>query len=74
MLVGYDPMHTTRIGGGENGGRTLMETNVVRSLTRVGAWTGAPVQLGAARPAGERVAVLLQADDGTILASATTVR
>ncbi len=74
MLVGYDPMHTTRIGGGENGGRTLTETNVVRSVTRIGTWVGAPVQLAASRPAGERVAVLLQAEDGTILASATPVR
>ena len=71
MLVGFDPTHTTRIGGGENGGRTLMETNVVRSVTNIGVWDGGPVHLAAARPAGERVAVLLQADDGTILASAT---
>lgn len=71
MLVGFDPTHTTPVGGGENGGRTLMETNVVRSVTRVGVWDGGPVHLAAARPAGERVAVLLQADDGAILASAT---
>ena len=70
VLVGFDRSHTTRVGAGENGGRTLTETNVVRSVTPVGPWVGSPVHLAAARPAGERTAVLLQAADGTILASA----
>ena len=70
VLVGYDRMHTTRVGGGENGGRMLTESNVVRAFTRLGPWDGMPLRLAAARPAGERTAVLLQADDGTILASA----
>ena len=71
VLVGYDPVHTTRIGGGENGGRTLTETNIVRGLARAGTWDGTAIHLVAARPPGEKVAVLLQAADGTILASAT---
>ena len=32
ILVGYDARHVTSIGGGENGGRTLVDSNVVRSL------------------------------------------
>ena len=70
VLVGFDRTHTTRVGAGENGGRTLTETNLVRSVTPVGPWVGSPVHLAATRPAGERTAVLLQAADGTILASA----
>lgn len=70
LLVGFDPAHTTRVGGGENGGRTLTEVNVVRSLTNAVAWTGAPVSLHAAVPAGERTALLLQAADGRILGAA----
>ena len=70
VLVGYDRMHTTRVGGGENGGRTLTESNVVRALIPLGPWDGIPLRLVATRPAGERTAVLLQADDGSILASA----
>ena len=70
LLVGFDPAHTTRIGGGENGGRTLTEVNVVRSIAPLGAWSGAPTSLHAAVPAGERVAVLLQAADGAIRGAA----
>ncbi len=70
-LAGYDPKHTTTVGGGENGGRTLVETNVVRSLQPVGSWTGAPMTLTLPRPAGERAAVFLQRADGRILGGAT---
>ena len=70
LLVGFDPAHTTRVGGGENGGRTLAEVNVVRSITPAGAWRGAAVSLRAPPPAGERTALLLQAEDGRVLAAA----
>jgi len=70
LLIGFDPIHTTHVGGGENGGRTLTEVNVVRSITPVGAWVGDAVSLHAAQPAGERTAVLLQAENGRMLASA----
>ena len=69
LLVGFDAQHTTPVRAGENGGRTLTEVNVVRSLTTIGTWTGTPLELLAAAPAGERAAVLLQADDGRILAA-----
>ncbi|OYV32275.1 MAG: hypothetical protein B7Z80_27465, partial [Rhodospirillales bacterium 20-64-7] len=39
-LFGYDPKHTTAIGGGENGGASITEVNVVRSVTDLGGWTG----------------------------------
>lgn len=71
LLVGYDPEHRTPVGRGENGGRTLLESNIVRSLSDVGQWTGAAVDLQANVPAGERFAVLLQSDDGKILGAAT---
>lgn len=71
-LISFDNQHTTRVRGGENGGRTLTEVNVVRSLQPAGQWRGAPVQLSVPRPAGERTAVLLQGTDGKILAAAVT--
>jgi hypothetical protein len=71
LLVGFDPEHRTAVGRGENGGRTLLESNIVRSLSEVGQWTGAAVDLQAAIPAGERLAVLLQSNEGKILAAAT---
>jgi hypothetical protein len=67
LLAGFDPAHETPVGRGENGGRTLLETNIVRSLTPVGTWSGSAVALRQAPPAGESFAVLLQAADGRII-------
>ncbi len=70
LLVGFDSMHRTPIGRGENGGRTLLESNIVRSLATVGDWSGGSLVLKAPVPAGERVAVLLQQDSGRIIGAA----
>lgn len=70
LLAGFDPRHTTVVRRGENAGRTLAESNIVRGLVRAGAWRGGAATLTAHRPAGERVAALLQADDGRILGAA----
>jgi hypothetical protein len=67
LLVGFDPAHETHIGRGENGGRTLLESNIVRSLTPVGTWSGPALELRQPPPAGEGFAVLLQAGDGRII-------
>ena len=40
LLVGFDRDHETAIRRGENGGRTLRESNVVRSVREVGDWQG----------------------------------
>jgi hypothetical protein len=70
LLVGFDPHHVTAIGGGENGGRTLSHSHVVRSLASLGPWQGRAMTVEAPRGPGERAAVLLQAPDGGILAMA----
>lgn len=67
LLVGFDRRHETHVGRGENGGRTLQESNVVRSLTPIGTWIGSGVTLRQAPPAGESFAVLLQQEDGRIV-------
>jgi len=67
LLVGFDHTHETPIGRGENGGRTLTESNIVRSLTPIGAWTGSGLRLRQTATAGETFAVLLQAEDGRII-------
>jgi len=66
-LFGYDSHHTTQIGGGENNGATINETNVVRSITNLGGWTGTGVTYTIPKPAGDHMAVLLQTQAGTIL-------
>jgi hypothetical protein len=70
LLIGFDAHHTTQIGGGENGGATLHEANVVRSIASLGGWTGIPVSYTMPKPAGEHMAVLLQQADGAILGAA----
>jgi len=40
FLIGFDPVHMTKVMRGENGGRTLDNYNVVRDFQRVGFWTG----------------------------------
>ncbi len=74
LLVGFDPSHETHIGRGENRDRTLMESNIVRSLISVGAWTGEAISLRVPPPAGESFAVLLQAEDGRIIGAARLER
>lgn len=67
-LIGYDPRQVTAVGGGENRGRRLVHANVVRGVAPLGSWQGAPLRV-VAPPPGERLAVLLQAEDDTILAA-----
>ena len=73
-LVSFDHAHTTDIPRGENSGRTLVDYNVVRSLERIGAWTGETldVSVAAGSATGDGgIAVLLQQEDtGRILTAA----
>ena len=69
-LVGFDRLHRTAVGRGENGGRTLLEADIVRSLLPAAGWSGTPLHLQMAMPAGERIAAFLQAPDGRILDAA----
>ncbi len=66
-LIGYDPTHTTNVGGGENAGASLTETNVVRSVQDLGPWTGQEMTLTTVHPAGAALAVILQTKAGAVL-------
>jgi hypothetical protein len=70
LLIGYDAEHVTKVGRGENTGRTLRESNIVRSIQSVGEWTGAPLKLESTSPAGEQAAILIQSPDGAIIGAA----
>ena len=69
-LVGYDREHITAVGRGENRGRTMPESNIVRSFRSVGDWQGAPVHIEQPFPDGEEVAVILEGFDGRIVGAA----
>lgn len=71
-LVRFDPRTVAvAVAAGENAGRTIAHRNVVRSLTRLGHWSGtaATLPLPAAVP-GLASAVLVQTRGGPILAAA----
>jgi len=67
FLVGFDPAHRTLVSRGENGGRTLTESNIVRSIQPIGQWTGAPLHLQQSLPPGQAYAAILQSSDGQII-------
>jgi hypothetical protein len=67
LLVGFDHDHTTAIRRGENGGRTLQEANVVRSVREVGDWQGKALHISERFPDGQDAAVIVQAPDGRIV-------
>lgn len=69
-LAGYDRSRVTPVGRGENGGRTLTEYQVVRSLVRLGDWTGAAQQYPLPEVAAEGAILFVQPDaPGPILAA-----
>lgn len=65
-LVTYDPRTIqVPVRAGENGGKTLPQRNVVRSLKRLGEWRGAATTFTAPAPGpGLRGVVLVQAKAG----------
>ena len=73
--VTYRPgLQTVAVAGGDNRGRAVRHVNVVRSLTRLGAWTGRPIllDLPEASDPQDKVVVMVQSrGDRRILSAAT---
>jgi hypothetical protein len=70
-LLGFDRRHVDQVAGGENDGRTLTHVDVVRGFAEIGRFDGAAAKF--AVPVAwrvDRVAVLVEADDGQILGAA----
>jgi hypothetical protein len=69
-VAGYDRSQVTPVGRGENGGRTLTEYQVVRSLVRLGDWTGAAAEFPVPKLDGEDAILFVQPDKpGPMLAA-----
>jgi hypothetical protein len=69
-LFGYDSKTSTAIPSGENAGNTITETNLVRSITNLGTWTGTQTSMTIPHPAGQHVAIILQTSTGSVLGAA----
>jgi hypothetical protein len=78
-LIAFDDKHTTKIGRGENAGRTLSYFHVVRELRRIGTWRGGEenisLDLTDERRSGfENCAVIVQAAAGGPIIGAVSMR
>jgi hypothetical protein len=74
LLLGFDHRHVDRVGGGENDGRTLTHVDVVRGFAEIGRFTGPAGMITARVPwRADRIAAVLQADDGRIIGLAAAV-
>jgi hypothetical protein len=67
LLIGFDHEHTTKISRGENGGRTLAESNIVRSIRPIGEWFGKTLEISEQFSEGQDVAVVIESADGGIV-------
>jgi hypothetical protein len=70
LLYGTQDAVRRSIGGGENAGATIVETNIVRSVVAVGRWDGRPLVVRVAAPAGEHFVLVVEGGDGTALGAA----
>lgn len=74
FFVAFDARHETEILRGENRGKTLVNSNIVRDFERVGRWSGEPVELKVSldgKKGDGGCAVLVQAAaNGPIVAAA----
>ncbi|MBV9522660.1 MAG: DUF1223 domain-containing protein, partial [Alphaproteobacteria bacterium] len=68
-FVKFDRAHSTAVAHGENEGRTLTDYQVVRTMTEIGTWKGAPLEISLdlekSGPGDGGCAILLQADGGS---------
>lgn len=64
-FVVYDTQHETEVPRGENRGRRLVNTNIVRRWERIGTYAGQPLEVEIGRVGdGQSAAILVQARDG----------
>ena len=74
-LVSFDPEEATDIQRGENSGRRIVYTNVVRSIRAIGRWDNQPMTVNETLRGderGARLALIVQNRNGEIWAVAAT--
>lgn len=73
LLIAFDPERETTVGGGENGGRRLVEGNIVRAATPVTNWPRPPASLRLPVTDPRRGAALLVQDSAWRMVGAAIV-
>ena len=77
FFVTFDAKHETKILRGENRGKVLPNTNVVRAFEHIGRWTGdsfqEPVSLACKKGYGDCAVIVQKANQGPITAAAVMV-
>lgn len=74
-LISFDRERATEIRSGENAGKRIVYSNVVRSIRKLADWSNTPLLLDeklAADERGERLALVVQGLGGTVWAVAAT--
>lgn len=75
FFVTYDAEHSTEIMRGENRGKTLVNTNIVRNMKNIGHWVGKPteidVSIAGLKGDGGCAVLIQQQGAGPILAAAS---
>jgi hypothetical protein len=75
ILIGFENTRTEKIGGGENGGKTVTYTNPATSLEPMGIWDGKPAILTyKIKQRADNYIVLLQKPDGALAAASSVFR
>lgn len=74
-LVLYDREHETPVSRGENAGRTIRNSNVVRAIVPLGRWSGAatelPIDMAQAAGRDSCAVIVQQGEVGPVLGAAT---
>jgi hypothetical protein len=71
LLVHFLPAQTVAVRSGENAGRSLSHTNIVRRVQPLGDWSGAGAGWRVAAEPGQGAAAIVQAADGRVLGAAS---
>ena len=75
LLVRYVVTRSNAVSAGENAGRVAKDVDGVTVLEQLGDWTGSPVSFAIDPPVtNEGVAILVQAEDGSILGASSVSR
>ena len=72
LLISYDSQQTTKVTAGENRGRTLTSTNIVKEVAKLGTWDGKKKIIKITKAANQ-VLILQEQNQGEVIATYTSL-